>query len=288
MRGLHRHVSACAAVLGILAGAVLTRSTRASAQAAPAAPQSSVQEIAYVGPGSCSAVACHGAIRPAPGARILQNEYNTWVALDRHARATEIESERGLPQREQRGRHHRPQPDVSPRHDHQAWLERADHAVHEQYTKDDITSYFAYAKQFTLCDHYFTDVAGPSTPNHLMLIAADSPLINNPHHRDPIELQPPFDLPSLPSRLEGAGPLRDESPIRSRPCGHPPTWRPWTTSTRCYWRSRCPRWARPSTARSATGRSPSPVPSDSIKAAPALLPGPPRRAVAVTAKASIE
>src|SRR2546423_11509579 len=96
-------------------------------------------------------------------------------------------------------------PNVSPRHEHQAWLERADHAVHEQYTKDDITSYFAYAKQFTLCDHYFTDVAGPSTPNHLMLIAADSPLINNPHHRDRIELQPPFDLPSLPSRLEGAG-----------------------------------------------------------------------------------
>src|SRR5437763_9601813 len=90
MRGLHRHVYACAAVLGILAGAVLTRSTRASAQAAPAAPQSSVQEIAYVGPGSCSAVACHGAIRPTPGARILQNEYNTWVALDRHARATEV------------------------------------------------------------------------------------------------------------------------------------------------------------------------------------------------------
>ena len=95
-------------------------------------------------------------------------------------------------------------PDVSPQHDHQAWLERADHAVHEQYTRENIPSYFAYAKQFTLCDHYFTDVAGPSTPNHLMLIAADSPLINNPHHRDPIELQPPFDLPSLPASLESA------------------------------------------------------------------------------------
>lgn len=44
----------------------------------------------YVGPGSCSAVACHGAIRPMPGARILQTEYSTWVAQDRHARATEI------------------------------------------------------------------------------------------------------------------------------------------------------------------------------------------------------
>jgi hypothetical protein len=44
----------------------------------------------YVGPGSCSAVACHGAIRPAPGARILQTEYSTWISQDRHARATEV------------------------------------------------------------------------------------------------------------------------------------------------------------------------------------------------------
>jgi phospholipase C len=95
-------------------------------------------------------------------------------------------------------------PDVSPQHDHQAWLERANQAVHKQYASGNIPSYFAYAKQFTLCDHYFTDVAGPSIPNHLMLIAADSPLINNPHHRDPIELQPPFDLPSLPASLESA------------------------------------------------------------------------------------
>src|SRR6266581_9548237 len=96
-------------------------------------------------------------------------------------------------------------PDVSPNHDHQAWLERAGHAVRKQYDRVDIPYYFAYAVQFTLCDHYFTDVAGPSTPNHLMLIAADSPLINNPHYRDPIELQPPFDLPSLPASLENVG-----------------------------------------------------------------------------------
>lgn len=44
----------------------------------------------YVGPGSCSAVACHGAIRAVAGARILQTEYSTWIAMDRHARATEI------------------------------------------------------------------------------------------------------------------------------------------------------------------------------------------------------
>lgn len=44
----------------------------------------------YVGPGSCSAVACHGAVRPSAGARILQTEYSTWIARDRHARATDV------------------------------------------------------------------------------------------------------------------------------------------------------------------------------------------------------
>jgi len=44
----------------------------------------------YVGPGSCSATACHGAVRPVAGALILQTEYTTWIAQDRHARATEV------------------------------------------------------------------------------------------------------------------------------------------------------------------------------------------------------
>ena len=96
-------------------------------------------------------------------------------------------------------------PLFDPPHTHEAWLQRATNAVREQYSEKDIPAYWAYARQFTLCDHYFTDVAGPSTPNHLMLIAAASPLINNPHHRDPANLQPPFKLPSLPIRLEKAG-----------------------------------------------------------------------------------
>lgn len=44
----------------------------------------------FTGPGSCAAVACHGAIRPVPGSRILQTEYSTWIARDRHARAAEV------------------------------------------------------------------------------------------------------------------------------------------------------------------------------------------------------
>lgn len=45
---------------------------------------------AYTGPGSCAAAACHGSIRAVPGSRILQTEYTTWMAQDRHARAAEV------------------------------------------------------------------------------------------------------------------------------------------------------------------------------------------------------
>ena len=41
----------------------------------------------FVGPGSCSATACHGGIRPVANSRILQNEYSTWILQDKHAQA---------------------------------------------------------------------------------------------------------------------------------------------------------------------------------------------------------
>ena len=90
-------------------------------------------------------------------------------------------------------------------HEHAAWLKRATGAAHEQYGRANIPNYWRYAERYTLCDRYFTEVAGPSTPNHLMLIAADSPIIDNPHYRDPIKDQPPFNIPSLPAALEKAG-----------------------------------------------------------------------------------
>jgi len=89
-------------------------------------------------------------------------------------------------------------PTHDPDHRHGAWLTRKQTAARLQFTEQDIPAYFAYARQYTLCDNYFTDVAGPSTPNHLMLIAADSPLIENPHGA------PVFQLPSLPANLSKA------------------------------------------------------------------------------------
>ena len=90
-------------------------------------------------------------------------------------------------------------------HTHEAWLKRGTNPVKEQYHESDIPKYFELAKTFTLCDNYFTDVAGPSTPNHLMVIAGDSPIIDNPSLTKLNQPVPPFAIPSLPSQLATAG-----------------------------------------------------------------------------------
>jgi phospholipase C len=97
-------------------------------------------------------------------------------------------------------------PPVDPLHDHLTWMHRAgDSRFHVQYTSDDIPAYFGYAGQYTLCDHYFSEVAGPSTPNHLMLICAAAPIINNPQHQYNPRPGQGYNLPSLPAQLEQAG-----------------------------------------------------------------------------------
>ena len=71
-----------------------------------------------------------------------------------------------------------------------------------QYGQDELFAYFAYARQYTLCDRYFSEVAGPAAPNQLMLLAAASPVLEGapltPGH-------PTYDLPSLPASLERTG-----------------------------------------------------------------------------------
>src|SRR5579885_2292131 len=53
--------------------------------------------------------------------------------------------------------------------------------AYTQMTEADIPNYFAYAHNFTLADHMFSSLHGPSFPNHLYTIAAQSGgVINNP------------------------------------------------------------------------------------------------------------
>lgn len=95
-------------------------------------------------------------------------------------------------------------PPQDPDHTHEGWLVRDTNAVRQQFTEAQIPAYWACARAYTLCDNYFTDVAGPSTPNHLMLIAADSPIVDNPsHYRLPKTVK--FALTSLPAQLDTAG-----------------------------------------------------------------------------------
>lgn len=47
-------------------------------------------------------------------------------------------------------------------------------SAYTQVTEQEIPNYWAYASHFALADHYFTSVHGPSLPNHLFTIAAQS------------------------------------------------------------------------------------------------------------------
>ncbi len=50
-----------------------------------------------------------------------------------------------------------------------------------QYKEDDLPNYFAYARNFVLADHFFSSLTGPSFPNHLYTVGAQSGgAINNP------------------------------------------------------------------------------------------------------------
>ena len=96
-------------------------------------------------------------------------------------------------------------PPSDPDHRHAAWLNRDKKAPRVEFPQADIPQYWAYAQQFTLCDNYFTDVAGPSTPNHLMLVMADSKLVDNPARSYRKNPGPPvYDQPSLPAQLDAA------------------------------------------------------------------------------------
>ncbi len=49
-----------------------------------------------------------------------------------------------------------------------------DELAYAQYTESDIPNYWAYARAFTLGDHFFADVLGPSFPGHTMVLAAQA------------------------------------------------------------------------------------------------------------------
>lgn len=88
-------------------------------------------------------------------------------------------------------------------HTHYGWENRNTQGIANmmQYGQADIPGYWDLANKYTLCDNYFSEVAGPSTPNHLMLICAAAPIINNPANMGNPTPQTAYQIPSLPRRL---------------------------------------------------------------------------------------
>jgi phospholipase C len=76
-------------------------------------------------------------------------------------------------------------------------------AANCSYTESDVPTYWQIAREFVLCDRYFSEVRGPSHPNYLMLMAAQSPIVNTPF---PSDVCPDFclDLPTIADRLDAA------------------------------------------------------------------------------------
>ena len=58
------------------------------------------------------------------------------------------------------------------------WLEgdprNSDHLAFDQYIEDDIPNFWHYAKSFTLCDHFFSSMLGPSFPGHSFVLSAQA------------------------------------------------------------------------------------------------------------------
>jgi len=100
-----------------------------------------------------------------------------------------------------------PDPHPDQNHDHAGWLTAASGGGGEkqQYGPKNIPATWALAQQYSLCDQYFTDVASASEPNHLFLIAADSPIIDNSTAHRTYQPSPPYDLQSLPAVLQQHG-----------------------------------------------------------------------------------
>lgn len=98
-----------------------------------------------------------------------------------------------------------------------------------QYHQSDIPNYWTYARDFTLDDRFFSSIAGPTFPNHMVLVAGstnnidDNPILNTYHSWgcdagpytkvdaiDPTTgrhywTKPCFDITTLPDELQKAG-----------------------------------------------------------------------------------
>ena len=68
-----------------LVGGFLATSAAGLAQQLPPVPHH--DKAMHLGVATCASATCHGAVTPAQGGVVLQNEYTTWQTRDKHANA---------------------------------------------------------------------------------------------------------------------------------------------------------------------------------------------------------
>jgi phospholipase C len=101
-----------------------------------------------------------------------------------------------------------------------------DHQAYGQYLEADIPNYWQYARHYTLADHFFSEMIGPSFPGHLDVLAAqagwaignpsaipywgcDQPANTTIDVQDQVscttkQIHPCFDIPTIPDVLPAA------------------------------------------------------------------------------------
>ena len=95
---------------------------------------------------------------------------------------------------------------------HNAWPANKTDMTMGHYVRKDIPFHFELADAFTVCDHYFCSVPGPTHPNRMYLMtgmvdptgAGGGPLLDNVDIVDNPEV-PPFTWTTYPERLQQAG-----------------------------------------------------------------------------------
>jgi len=93
-----------------------------------------------------------------------------------------------------------------------AWPENKTNMTMGHFTRQDIPFHFELADAFTICDHYFCSVPGPTDPNRMYLMTGTinptgvggGPLVNNADNVNADQV-PLFHWTTYPERLEAAG-----------------------------------------------------------------------------------
>lgn len=94
-----------------------------------------------------------------------------------------------------------------PPHSHAAALlpnSATTEAANCSYPEAQIPNYWQLARNFALCDNFFSEMRGPSHPNYFLMVAGQTPTVLTP---SPTDLCPDYclDIPSLPNRLDEHG-----------------------------------------------------------------------------------